>query len=159
GGGASAPNATGNETSTLTAKEMQVWFSGDKVDSLLASEEAANEYSGAPVPGRRPEANHSEGDAMRLYFKDKELTTAVITGNAHGWYRGEGALSDSLAKDQVDYEAERIVFEVPRNRIRLEDKAHLKYEDLALRAPSVVFDSKKQILEATGNPVLEDKAD
>ena len=58
-----------------------------------------------------------------------------------------------------DVEGVRITFEVPRNRIRLEDGAHLTYQDLALRAPDVVFDSKHQILEATGSPVLEDKAD
>ncbi len=149
------------ETSTLTAQEMQVWFSGEKVDSLLATQQAANEYAGMPVPGRRAEMNHSEGDVMRLYFKDKELTSAVITGGAHGWYRGEGALSDSLAveRDKVTYEAGKITFEVPKNRIRLEQDAHLRYEDLALKAPEVLFDSKKQILTASGSPVLEDKAD
>jgi hypothetical protein len=84
-----------------------------------------------------------------------------LTGEAKGVYSGESAVADTAAgrRDKVEYEAGRITFEVPKNRIRLEDKAHLVYQDLSLRSPEVVFDSKKQVFEAHGNPMLEDRGD
>jgi lipopolysaccharide export system protein LptA len=116
---------------------------------------------GAPLEGRRPESNRTEGQRMRLLFRDKELQSAIVTGEAKGVYSNESALADTAAaaRDRVEYEAGRITFEVPKNRIRLEDKAHLVYQDLSLRSPEVVFDSKKRIFEARGNPMLEDAGD
>ena len=149
------------DVSTLTADRMEIWLSGNAVDSLWAEQNAANEFTGAPVPGRRSEMNRTQGELMRLYFKDKELQRAIVTGGAKGDYRAESDLADSAAadRDRVEYEAGRITFEVPKDRIRLEDNAHLSYQELSLQSPEVIFDSKRQVFEARGNPVLEDRGD
>ena len=149
------------ETSTLTADRMEMWFSGDAVDSLLAEEHVVNQFTGAPPAGGRAETNRTEGERMRLYFEKKELQRAIVTGEASGVYTAEGNLADStaLVRDRVVYEAGKITFEVPKNRIRLEDKAHLVYQDLSLRSPEVIFDSRRQVFEARGNPMLEDAGD
>jgi lipopolysaccharide assembly outer membrane protein LptD (OstA) len=149
------------DISTLTADRMEIWLSGNAVDSLWAEQNAANEFTGAPVPGRRSEMNRTQGALMRLYFKDKELQRAIVTGGAKGDYRAESDLADSAAadRDRVAYEAGRITFEVPKDRIRLEDDAHLSYQELSLQSPQVIFDSKRQVFEARGNPVLEDRGD
>jgi lipopolysaccharide export system protein LptA len=132
------------QASTLTADRMEMWFSGDAIDSLTAMENAANEFTGAPVPGRRPETNRTEGNLMRLRFEDKELKQAIVTGNAKGVYSGESALADTIAArtDSVQYEAGKITFEVRKNRIGREDHAQLTYLDLSLLSPEVVFDAK-----------------
>lgn len=149
------------ERSVLTAQLMEVFFDGDDVDSLVAEGAASNEYFGAVTPGRVPETNRTEGERMRLYFRDKELERAIVTDGARGVYRGEIAASDSAAlrNEEVTYEAERITFEVPKNRIVLEQNAHLRYQEIGLRSPEVIFDARRQILEARGNPILEDRAD
>ncbi|MEP7028508.1 MAG: putative LPS assembly protein LptD, partial [Candidatus Eisenbacteria bacterium] len=149
------------QVSTLTADRMEIWFSGDAVDSLRAEQHAANEFTGAPVAGKRSETNRTQGELIRLYFADKELKRAIVTGSARGAYQAESDLADTSAasRDRVEYEAGRITFEVPKNRIRLEDDAHLAYQELSLRSPEVVFDSRRQVFEARGNPVLEDRGD
>ncbi len=147
------------EVSTLSADRMEIWFAGDAVDSLWAEQHAANEFTGAPIPGRRSETNRTHGERIRLYFKDKQLERAIVTGSAKGDYLAESDLADSARADHVEYEAGKITFEVPKNRIRLEDDAHLTYQELSLRSPEVVFDSRRQVFEARGNPVLEDRGD
>ncbi len=149
--------------SLLTAQRMDVWFDAadDGIDSLYATGEAANEFTGKPLPDRLSESNRTTGDLVRLYFDGKDLQEAIVTGKAAGTYRAELAASDTAGAraNAVEYEADRIVFEVPKNRIRLEQNAVLRYEQIALRAPEVLFDVKQQVLEARGNPQLEDRGD
>jgi len=150
-------------TSLLTADRMDVWFDleDEGIDSLHAAGNAANEFTGAPVAGRVPEENRTKGELVRLYFDGKDLDRAVVTGKASGTYRAEAAVGDSsaLQSGAVEYEAEKITFELPKDRIRLENAAVLRYQEIALRAPEVLFDVEKQVLEARGNPQLEDRGD
>ena len=149
--------------SLLTADHMDVWFDreDDGIDSLYASGTAANEYTGKPDPDHLPESNRTSGELVRLYFDGKDLARAIVTGKATGTYRAQVAAGDSArdAARAVEYEADRIVFEVPKDRIRLEENAVLRYQEIALRAPEVLFDVEKQVLEARGNPQLEDRGD
>ncbi len=160
GAGAGAGTSAG-ERSVLTARQMDVFFSGEDIDSLLAEGDAANEYLGVPRPGRIPETNRTEGQTIRLYFDQEQLERAVVTDGAKGVYRAEIAENDSMAlrAEQVEYEAARITFEVPKNRIVLQENARLRYQDIGLRSPEVIFDARKHVLEARGNPILEDRAD
>lgn len=155
--------ADAGERSLLTADHIDVWLDreDDGIDSLYATGNATNEYIGRPAPGRRAETNRTSGAVVRMEFDGKEVSRAIVTGAAEGTYVAEIAAEDSAAlrRETVTYGADRIVFEVPKNRIRLEENAVLRYQDIALRAPEVLFDVKKQILEARGNPQLEDRGD
>ncbi|MEO6462871.1 MAG: putative LPS assembly protein LptD, partial [Candidatus Eisenbacteria bacterium] len=155
--------AEAGERSLLTADRIDVWLDreDDGIDSLFAVGNAANEYVGRPAPGRIAETNRTTGEVVRLQFAGKEVQRAIVTGEAKGTYRAEVAAGDTAAirSGAVEYGADRIVFEVPKNRIRLEENAVLHYQDITLRAPEVVFDSRQQMLEARGNPQLEDRGD
>jgi hypothetical protein len=151
------------ERSLLTAERIDVWFDpeDDGVDSLYAVGNAANEYVGRPAPGRIAETNRTTGATVRMQFHGKEVERAIVTGEAKGTYKAEAAVEDTAAAREppVEYGADRIVFELPKDRIRLEENAVLHYRDITLRAPEVLFDVRKQVLEARGNPQLEDRGD
>ena len=151
------------EKNLLTADRIDVWFDreDDGVDSLYALGNAANEYVGKPLPGRVAESNRTTGAVVRMQFEGKEVKQAIVTGEAKGTYRADAAEGDTAAAAArpVEYGADRIVFEVPKNRIRLEQNAVLHYQDITLRAPEVLFDVREQVLEARGNPQLEDRGD
>jgi lipopolysaccharide assembly outer membrane protein LptD (OstA) len=151
------------ERNILTADRIDVWFDpeDDGVDSLFALGNAANEYVGRPAPGRVAESNRTTGTTVRMQFDGKEVERAIVTGEAKGTYRADAAADDTTALNArpVEYGADRIVFEVPKNRIRLEENAVLHYQDITLRAPEVLFDVRGQVLEARGNPQLEDRGD
>lgn len=151
------------ERSVLTADRIDAWLDREDegVDSLYAVGNAANEYVGTPAPGRLAESNRTTGATVRLQFEGREVVRAIVTGEAKGTYRPDVAADDTAAvrRQTVEYGADRIVFEVPKDRIRLDQNAVLRYQDIALRAPEVVFDVENQILEARGNPQLEDRGD
>ncbi len=155
--------ADAGERSLLTADRIDVWLDreDDGVDSLFAVGNAANEYVGKPAPGRVAETNRTTGAVVRMQFAGRQVERAIVTGDAKGTYRAEAAEGDTAAAraGAVEYAADRIVFEVPRNRIRLDENAVLHYQDITLRAPEVLFDARQQVLEARGNPQLEDKGD
>jgi lipopolysaccharide assembly outer membrane protein LptD (OstA) len=96
-----------------------------------------------------------------VFFKEKKIDHAVVQGNASGVYRFGVATGDTTAakSEVVKYDAPRIEFRVPQNRIVLEPKSHLQYRELELSARRVEFDSEKQTLIASGNPQLVDRGD
>jgi lipopolysaccharide assembly outer membrane protein LptD (OstA) len=151
------------ERSLLTADRIDAWLDREDegVDSLYAVGNATNEYVGKPAPGRLAESNRTTGATVRLQFEGREVVRAIVTGEAKGTYRPDVAAGDTAAvrRETVEYGADRIVFEVPKDRIRLDQNAVLRYQDIALRAPEVVFDVEGQVLEARGNPQLEDRGD
>ena len=100
---------------------------------------------------------------MRLYFQDKELERAIVTGGAKGDYRAESDArrhARRATRDQVEYEAGRITFEVPKNRIRLEDERapHVPGPVAALARCGLRLEAARSS-RRRGNPVLEDRGD
>src|SRR5262249_29966036 len=53
---------TRGETSRLTGRQVDVFFSRDVMDSLVAVGQAVNDYQAVPRAGKTPEANRSQGD-------------------------------------------------------------------------------------------------
>jgi lipopolysaccharide assembly outer membrane protein LptD (OstA) len=151
------------ERSLLSADRIDVWFDPDDdgVDSLFAVGNASNEYVGTPLPGRLAESNRTTGATVRLQFDGREVSRAIVTGDARGTYRPDVAAEDtaSARAETVEYAADRIVFEVPRDRIRLEQNAVLRYQEIALSSSEVIFDVEREVLEARGNPQLQDRGD
>jgi lipopolysaccharide assembly outer membrane protein LptD (OstA) len=152
---------TRGETSKLTGRQVDVFFSRDVMDSLIAVGKARNDYQARPRDGRTPEMNQAEGDTITVYFVDRKVDRAVIKGAATGEYRFAVAEGDTVAAraEVVRYDAPRIDFIVPKDRIVLDQRSHLIYKEMELRARRVEFDSERQTLVATGEPKLVDRGE
>ena len=152
---------TRGETSRLTGQRVDVFFSRDAMDSLIAVGKARNEYQAVPREGRTPESNRAEGDTITVHFVDRKVDLAIIEGTASGEYRFAVAAGDTAAAraEVVRYDAPRIDFIVPKDRIVLDQRSHLIYKEMELRAKRVEFDSERQTLVATGEPKLVDRGE
>lgn len=149
------------ETSRLTGRRVDVFVTENRIDSLLATGAARNEYTAPKAAGRTQERNLAHGDTILVWFEDRKVDRARVVGNAQGEYRSPVDETDTLAvaNEIVKYDGRVIEFEVPRNRIVLDGQAHLTYRELELTAKRVEFDSDRQTLVARGNPVLLDRGD
>ena len=156
-----AQPTTIGETNRLAGRRVEVFFTGQDIDSLLAIGRAHNEYQAVPRAGKTPERNRAEGDSITVYFDDRKIERALVRGKARGEYRFAVDAADTAAAraEVVEYDAPRIEYQVPRDRIVLEPAAHLTYKELELRARRVEFDSEKQTLMASGSPQLVDRGD
>ncbi len=154
------PGAEG-ETSRLTGHRMDVFFRGDAMDSLRSVGEARNDYQAVARPGKTAETNLALGDTITVHFQDRKIDRAVVRGQASGEYHMEAATGDTAAAklEVVRYQATRIEFQVPKNRIVLDQGAQLFYRELSLTAKRVEFDSQDQVLVASGRPQLVDRGD
>lgn len=157
--GLRASNA--GETSRLTGQRVDVYVEADRIDSLMAVGQAVNAYSSPERPGKTRERNQASGDTITVYFKDKKVDRARVTGAAMGEYRAAVDSTDtlSIANEVVRYDGQRIEFLVPKNRIVLDGLAHLVYREIELNAKRVEFDSEKQTLVARGSPQILEKGD
>jgi lipopolysaccharide assembly outer membrane protein LptD (OstA) len=154
------PGAEG-ETSRLTGRRVDVFFRRQEIDSLVATGAARNEYGAVPRAGQTSERNMAEGDTITVYFRQRKIDRARVEGGAKGQYHLAVAAEDTAGarREFVRYDATRIVYDVPKAVITLDDRAHLEYRDLELRARKVEFDVDDQTLVANGNPQLVDRGD
>ncbi len=152
---------TAGEQNRLTGRRIEMFFSDDDVDSLVALGEARNEYQGAPAAGKTPESNTATGDTITVFFRDRKIDRARVIGEPKGEYRLAVDVADTSAagRERVAYDADRIVYEVGRNRIVLAGDARMTYRDLELRARRVEFDVDRQSVVARGQPTLLDRGD
>jgi hypothetical protein len=123
--------------------------------------EARNEYHSVPRPEKTAETNLAEGDTITVHFRERKIDRAVVRGKASGEYHMEAAIGDTAAAklEVVRYQAPRIEFQVPKDRIVLDQGAQLFYRELSLTARRVEFDSQDQVLVASGHPQLVDRGD
>lgn len=149
------------ETSKLTGTQVEMFVSGSRIDSLMATGAARNEYASAPKDGKTAETNSAKGDTILVFFKDKKIDRARVLGGASGEYRPPVAVDDTSGArmERVQYEGKRIDFVIPKNQIVLDGDAQLDYRELKLRARKVAFDSQKNTLVAEGQPQLLEKGD
>ena len=131
------------------------------IDSLVSVGGARNEYRGAPTPGKTAETNLAVGDSIKVFFDDRQIDRARVTGHASGEYHLAVAVGDTAAAEEevVRYDATAIEFVVPKRKIVLDPNAHLTYKDVELTARHVEFDSERQVLVAEGRPELVEHGD
>jgi hypothetical protein len=110
---------------------MDVFFSEDEMDSLMSVGNARNEYQAVARPGKTPETNLAVGDTITVHLKDRKIDRAVVRGKASGEYHMEVAVNDTAAAraERIKYRAPRIEFEVPEDRIILDDGRELDYRE------------------------------
>ena len=156
-----AKPTTVGEASTLTGQGIEMFFTRQALDSLVATGDARNEYRAVPRAGQTQETNTATGDTITVFFKDRKIERARVHGRAQGEYHLAVAEKDTTAakRERVSYDARRIEFVVAKSRIVLDDEAHLVYQDLVLRSRRVEFDVDQQTLVAEGNPQLLERGD
>ena len=149
------------ESSRLAGERVEMFVSGSRVDSLIATGSASNAYSAVAKEGRTAEQNTAKGDTIFVYFKDRKIDRARVQGHATGEYRPPVTVGDTVAarQERITYDGRRIDFVIPRNEIVLDGDAHLEYREMELRARRVVFDSEEGTLVAEGKPQLIEKGD
>ena len=149
------------ETSRLTGTQVDMFVSGSRIDSLMATGRAGNAYASAAKDGKTAETNSANGDTIVVFFKDKKIDRARVLGNASGEYRPPVAVDDTTGArlERIEYRARKIEFVIPKNQIVLEGESQLDYRELKLRARKVAFDSQKNTLVAEGQPQLIEKDD
>ncbi len=153
--------ANRGESSRLSGSRVDMFVSGSRVDSLVATGSARNDYTAVAREGRTAEENRARGDTILVYFRDRKIDRARVLGGASGEYRPPVDVGDTTAArlERITYDGRRIDFVIPRNEIVLEGDAHLEYRDMELRSRRVVFDSEAKTLVAEGKPQLVEKDD
>ena len=153
--------ANAGESSRLTGSRLEAWVDESRMDSLMATGSARNQYSSTARAGKTHELNLAHGDTILVYFKDRKIDRARVQGGAAGEYHPAVSATDTLAiaNEVVRYDGRHIEFIVPKNTIRLDGAAHLTYRELELNAKQLEFDSARQTLVARGQPRLLDRGD
>ncbi len=154
------PNTVG-ESSRLTGQRIEVFFTHEEMDSLLAVGAARNQYQAAAKAGKTAESNLAQGDTITVHFRSRKIDRAIVRGKAQGEYHLAVDAGDTTAakNEVVRYDAVQIEFLVPKDRIVLDTRARLFYRELELQAKRVEFDSQKQTLVASGKPELVDRGE
>ena len=164
-----------DEESWIEGDSIAVYLSNERVDSVRIEREARAMYYPAEDTEGKVSNNYSTGDRMFFVFRDEELSYVRIDGKSTGLYRflnlGKRETIDSLAatvdsslvfrsfpehQERVQYNADTIEYFAARESILLQGKAVLKYQDSSLEARRIDFNSRLNVMEATGDPVLEE---
>lgn len=150
---------TFGEASRLTGNQVDIYFTKNDIDSLIATGAARNEYK-SPSRGRQTaETNLAEGDTITVFFRQRKIDHARVEGAASGEYHLAANDTSAAKHEIVRYDARRIEYIVPKSRIVLDGDSHLTYQDLALRARRVEYDVDRQTLVAEGQPQLLERGD
>ena len=163
------------EDSWIEGDSVSIYLSNESVDSVRIMKGAKAMYYPIEGEARKVSNNYSTGENMLFLFKEKELSYIRIAGQSTGLYRyvnlapretidSVAAAIDSTlrfrsfnrASDRVKYSAETIEYFADNESIRLRGKAVLNYQDSGLEAERIDFNSRLNLLEATGSPVLEE---
>lgn len=118
------------------------------------------------------EWNDVAGDSLHAWFTQSELDSVTVLGNGSGEYRMGAGPKDkdvaSLTTEQlleqgriVRYRAPRIRYQHQEERMHLDQGSEVEYKGMILKAGTIEFDSKKEVLDASGDPppTLVDKKD
>jgi len=163
------------EESWIEGDSVTIHLSEEKVDSVGIVGSSRTMYY--PVEGEQGKVsnNYSSGDTMLFRFEDDELSYVRISGRSSGVYNfiniSEEESIDSIASvidttikyrdfareaEKVRYSAELIEYFADSEDIVLNGKAVLEYQNKSLTADHINFNSRINVLEAIGEPVLEE---
>jgi lipopolysaccharide assembly outer membrane protein LptD (OstA) len=164
------------EDSWIEGDSIVVHLSNERVDSVRIERSARAMYYPTEETERKVSNNYSAGDRMFFVFRGGELSYLRIDGRSTGLYKflnlGGVETIDSLAasidtslsfrsfekaSERVRYSADTIEYYAARESIVMRGKAVLKYQDSSLEARRIDYDSRSNIIEATGDPVLEEE--
>ena len=147
-----APEGEEPETSQVTGDSIRIVMDNEEVNEVFVYGHARSEYFA--VTEGKPVRNVANGDMVHLEVENRKPTKATFEGGTSGIYHFSTPSGDTLIEEQVDYSSKKIEFYINENLIRLTGDAEMTYKNLKLAAQEVEFNSDKQSLEATGEPIL-----
>ncbi len=163
------------EDSWIEGDSVVIHIAEEQVDSVRIIGKSRAMYY--PIEGEKGKVsnNFSTGDTMFFRFRGQELDYVRIAGNSTGLYSflnlGPGETIDSLAAsidtalvhrnfrlqaERVRYSADVIEYFAATEDLKLEGDAALSYQNKSLSAKSIDFNSRLNVLDARGDPVLEE---
>ena len=171
------PDSEWREDSWIVGDSVSIFLSEEKVDSVRIIGTSKAMYY--PIEGEEGKVsnNFASGDTMFFRFEEEELEYVRISGNADGIYNfmnlsGEETI-DSIAAaidtslqyrdfaaqaENVEYRADIIEYFAKTEDIFLQGNAGLTYQNRNLSAERIDFNSRLNVLEAVGNPVMEEES-
>jgi lipopolysaccharide assembly outer membrane protein LptD (OstA) len=171
-----APDSPWREDSWIVGDSIAIFLSEEKVDSVrIVGSSKAMYY---PIEGEigKVSNNFSSGDTMFFRFENEELNYVRISGRSEGIYNFMNlAMSetiDSIAAsidstleyrnfssyaEKVRYRADKIEYFADTEDIALRGNAGLVYQNKSLEADKIDFNSRLNVLEAVGDPVMEEE--
>lgn len=172
---APAAGSPWKEDSWIEGDSIAIFLSDEKVDSVAIVSNAKAMYYPVEGDANKVSNNFSTGDNMFFMFKNEELAYIRMSGASTGLYRyvnlAPRETTDSLAStidstlvfksfarrnERVQYSADRIEYFADTENVLLRGNAVLKYQNSSLEASRIDFNSDLNLLEATGDPVLEE---
>jgi lipopolysaccharide assembly outer membrane protein LptD (OstA) len=163
------------EDSWIEGDSIAVFLSEEKVDSANILGKARAMYYPLEGEANKVSNSYSTGNAMSFVFKNAVLDYIRISGASTGLYKyinlAPRETIDSLAasidstlkyrdfaraSERVQYNADRIEYFANTENVLLRGRAFLKYQNSSLEAKRIDFNSRLNLLEATGDPVLEE---
>ncbi len=170
------PGSPWTEDSWIEGDSIAIYLSNERVDSVLIQKNAKSMYYPIEGDSTKVSNNFSTGDRMFFVFREGELDYIKISGASTGLYKyvnlSRQETIDSLAasidssltyksfeksNQRVQYNADRIEYFAPTENVLLNGRAYLKYQNSSLTAKRIDYNSRLNLLEATGAPVLEEK--
>jgi hypothetical protein len=169
------PGSPWRDDSWIEGDSIVIHMSDDEVDSVRIFGNARAMYYPYEGTENKVSNNFARGDTMYFRFIDEELTYVNISGSASGSYNyinlggdetidSVAAMLDSsltvrdfdLESETVAYEASRIEYFATTEDIVLHENAKVKYQNKSLDADFINFSSRLNVLDAQGDPVLEE---
>ena len=163
------------EDSWIEGDSIAVYLSREKVDSANILRNARAMYYPVEGEANKVSNSYSTGNKMCFVFKDAVLDHIRISGASTGLYKyvnlAPRETIDSLAatldstlayksfarsSERVRYNADKIEYFASSENVLLHGHAFLKYQNSSLEAKRIDFNSRLNLLEATGDPVLEE---
>ncbi|MDD3643060.1 MAG: putative LPS assembly protein LptD, partial [Candidatus Krumholzibacteria bacterium] len=161
--------------SWIEGDSVVIHMSDDDVDSVRIFGGARAMYYPYEGELNKVSNNFSKGDTMFFRFDGDELRYVRISGSASGTYHylnlGAAETIDSIAagidsslvfrdfagtSETVAYEAKLIEYFAATEDIVLKDGAKVDYQNKSLAADFINFSSRLNVLDAHGDPVLEE---
>lgn len=169
------PGSPWRTDSWIEGDSVAIYMSDDQVDSVQIIGNARAMYYPYEGEENKVSKNYSRGDTMFFRFDGPDLRYVRISGNASGTYNylnlraGEtidstAVLIDSTlafrdfdrAAEAVLYKARLIEYFAASEDIVLRSGAEVNYQNKTLSAGFINFSSRLNVLEAHGEPVLEE---
>ncbi len=163
------------EDSWIEGDSIVIYLSNEKVDSVSIVGNAKAMYYPIEAEKGKVSNNLAIGDTMFFAFTHDVLRYVRISGKASGTYSFmniessetidsvSAAIDSSLMfrnftdhADKIKYNARTIEYYADTEDIILRDTAVLQFQNMSLSAERIDFNSRLNVLEAIGNPILEE---
>lgn len=107
------------------------------------------------------ETSHAQGDTIRFIVEGNNLKEVHVAGTASGTSVTvpTDADEETVNRETVQYNADRIIYWVDLNRLALSGSAHVTKNTTELDAEYIRYDMDRDLLTALGEPSLKEAGD